>query len=159
VTTPDGLERWLRLLTERGAADLFLVAGFPPALRLNGVVTPLPEDPLEGEEIEAAVLPLLHPQALQRYQSAGSADISLRRNGLGRFRVNLHRERGRAAATIRALPAKPPSLDELGLPSQVEQLTRLHHGLVLVGGRPGPERRPPLRRWWMRSIGEMRSTS
>jgi Tfp pilus assembly pilus retraction ATPase PilT len=137
VTTPDGLDRWLRVLTERGAADLFLVAGFPPAVRLNGVVTPLPEDPLAGDDIETAVLPLLHRQALQRYQSVGSADISLRRTGLGRFRVNLHRERGRAAVTIRALPAKPPSLEDLGLPPQVEQLTRLHHGLVLVGGATG----------------------
>jgi twitching motility protein PilT len=137
VTTPDGLDRWLRVLIERGAADLFLVAGFPPAVRLNGVVTPLPEDPLEGDDIEAAVLPLLHQQALQRYQSAGSADISLRRTGQGRFRVNLHRERGRAAVTIRALPVKPPSLEDLALPPQVEQLTRLHHGLVLVGGATG----------------------
>jgi Tfp pilus assembly pilus retraction ATPase PilT len=99
------LDRWLRVLTERGAADLFLVAGFPPALRLNGVVTPLSEDPLESDDIEAAVLPSLHPQALQRYHAAGSADISLRRDGLGRFRVNLHRESGRAAVTVRTLPA------------------------------------------------------
>jgi twitching motility protein PilT len=131
------LDRWLRVLTERGAADLFLVAGFPPALRLNGVVTPLSEEPLESDDIEAAVLPSLHPQALQRYRAAGSVDISLRRDSLGRFRVNLHRERGRAAVTVRALPAKPPSLGDLGLPSQVEQLTRLHHGLVLVGGATG----------------------
>jgi twitching motility protein PilT len=73
---------------------------------------------------------------LSRYRDDGSADISLRRDGLGRFRVNLHRERGRAAATIRALPSKPPLLADLGLPPQVEQ-TRLHHGLVLVGGATG----------------------
>jgi len=137
VETPDGLDRWLRVLTDRGAADLFLVTGFPPALRLNGVVTPIAEDALESDDIEAAVLPSLHPQALQSYRSAGSADISLRRTGLGRFRVNLHRERGRAAVTIRALPVKPPSLGDLGFPPQVEQLTRLHHGLVLVGGATG----------------------
>src|SRR5687767_841023 len=133
----DLLERLLRELVARGAADLFLVPGFAPAIRLNGVVTPMPEPPLEGDAIEAAVRPLLHPQALERYRNDGSADISLRRVGLGRFRVNLHRERGHGAATIRALPAKPPLLTELGLPSQVEQITRLHHGLVLVGGATG----------------------
>jgi twitching motility protein PilT len=101
------------------------------------VVTPLQEAPLEGDAIEAAVLPLLHPQALERYRTDGAADVSLRRTGLGRFRVNLHRERGRAAATIRALPATPPLLSDLGLPTQVEQITRLHHGLVLVGGATG----------------------
>jgi twitching motility protein PilT len=51
--------------------------------------------------------------------------------------VNLHRERGRAAASIRALPLHPPQLAELGLPASVEQLTRLPHGLVLVGGPTG----------------------
>jgi twitching motility protein PilT len=137
MDTPDSLERWLRALVSSGAADLFLVSGFAPAIRLHGVVTPLPEPPLDGDVIEAAVLPLLHPQALERYKSDGSADISQRRPGLGRFRVNLHRERGHAAATIRALPAQPPLLADLGLPPQVEQITRLHHGLVLVGGATG----------------------
>ena len=113
------------------------MAGFPPAIRLNGVVTPLREEPLAGDEIEAAVLPSLHAQALQSYRTIGSADVSLRRAELGRFRVNLHRERGRPAATIRALPVKPPSLADLGFPPQVELLTRLHHGLVLVGGATG----------------------
>jgi twitching motility protein PilT len=137
VHSPHNLDRWLRVLTERGAADLFLVTGFAPAIRVNGIVTPLSESPLASDEIEAAVLPLLHPHALQTYRSAGSADISIRRDGLGRFRVNLHRERGHAAVTVRALPAQPPTLAELGLPPQVEQLTRLHHGLVLVGGATG----------------------
>ena len=134
---PDTLERWLQALVSHGAADLFLVSGFPPAVRMNGIVTPLPQPPLDGAAIEAAVLPLLHPQAVEHYRSDGSADVSMRRPELGRFRVNMHRERGRAAATIRALPSEPPLLAELGLPSQVEQITRLHHGLVLVGGATG----------------------
>src|SRR5262245_26119537 len=108
MTTSDDLERWLRALVSRGAADLFLVPGFPPAIRLDGLVTPMAESPLEGDAIEAAVTPALHPQALERYRNNGSADVSLCRTGLGRFRINLHRERGHAAATIRALPAKPP---------------------------------------------------
>ena len=137
METSDNLDRWLHVLVDRAAADLFLVAGSPPAIRVSGVVTLLAEDVLRGEDIEAAILPSLHPQALHSYTSHGSADVSLRLPGVGRFRVNLHRERGRAAATIRALPAGPPLLNELGLPPQVEQLTRLHHGLVLVGGATG----------------------
>ena len=50
----DALERWLRALSSHGAADLFLVAGFAPAVRVNGVVTALPEPALEGDAIEAA---------------------------------------------------------------------------------------------------------
>ena len=137
MDTSDTLERWLRIVVSRGAADLFLVSGFAPAIRLNGVVTPLPEPPPAGEDIEAALLPILHPQALERYRTAGSADVSLRRAGVGRFRINLHRERGRAAAALRALPQRVPRLSTLGLPPSVELLTHLPRGLVLIGGPTG----------------------
>src|SRR4051812_17978874 len=127
------MDRWLPILVERNAADLFLVAGFPPAIRIDGVVTPLSETPLDGDEIETAVLPLLPQHAVKAFHEHGSCDTSLRREGLGRFRVNLHRERGRAAATVRALPVKLPRLADLALPEQVARLSSLPHGLVLVG--------------------------
>jgi twitching motility protein PilT len=131
------LEAWLAVLRGRNASDLYLVAGLPPAIRLDGVVRPLTEPPLDGDDIEESVLPALPPHAAERYRRNGTADASLRRAGQGRFRVNLHRERGRAAASIRALPIDPPQLGELGLPPAIEALTHLTHGLVLVGGPTG----------------------
>ena len=131
------LEEWLAILRTRAASDLYLVAGVPPTIRLNGVVCPLAEPPLDGDEIENAVLPALPIHAVDRYRRHGIADASLRRSGRGRFRINLHRERGRAAASIRALPLSPPQLAELGLPEGVESLTKLSHGLVLIGGPTG----------------------
>ena len=137
--SPDAsrLEEWLAILRARGGSDLYLVSGVPPAIRLNGVVRPLAEPPLDGDEIENAVLPALAIHAVERYRRHGIADASLRRSGRGRFRINLHRERGRAAASIRALPLNPPQLAELGLPEGVEALTKLSHGLVLLGGPTG----------------------
>jgi twitching motility protein PilT len=137
VADTGALDRWLGILIDRHAADLFLVAGFPPAIRIDGVVTPLDAGPLDGQDIEAAVLPSLHHHALATYRATGTTDTSLRRQGMGRFRVNLHHERGRPAATIRALPVRPPLLSDLGLPDQVTRLTQLPHGLVLVGGATG----------------------
>jgi twitching motility protein PilT len=131
------LEEWLAIVRTRGASDLYLVSGVPPAIRVNGVVRPLAEPPLDGDEIENAVLPALPMHAVDRYRRQGIADASLRRSGRGRFRVNLHRERGRAAASIRALPLNPPQLAELGLPEGIETLTKLSHGLVLIGGPTG----------------------
>jgi twitching motility protein PilT len=131
------LDRWLAELVGRAGSDLLLVAGAPPSLRIDGRVTPLSEPPLSGEEIEEAVLPALVRPARARYREAGIADASHAVQGLGRFRINLHRERGRAAATVRALPASPPRLATLGLPGSVEMLTRLPRGLVLVGGPTG----------------------
>jgi twitching motility protein PilT len=131
------LEEWLTIVRARGGSDLYLVAGAAPAIRLNGVVRPLEGPPLDSDDIESALLPALPPHAIDQYRRRGSADASLRRSPGGRFRVNLHRERGRAAASIRALPLAPPQLAELGLPAGIESLTRLAHGLVLIGGPTG----------------------
>jgi twitching motility protein PilT len=131
------LDEWLDALRGAGGSDLYLVAGIPPAIRVNGAITHLPEGPLDGEEIEDAVLPALPAHAAAYYRANGLADASIRRGAGVRFRINLHRERGRAAASIRLLPARPPQLAELNLPPSVEALTRLPHGLVLIGGATG----------------------
>jgi twitching motility protein PilT len=131
------LERWLHALRDRGGSDLLLVAGAAPAVRLDGQVTGLDATPLDGADIEDAVLPALPAHAQHQYREGGTADASFALAGLGRFRINLHRERGRAAAAIRALPRQVPRLADLGLPSELEQLTRLPRGLVLVGGPTG----------------------
>jgi len=131
------LERWLGLLASRNGSDLLLVAGAPPSIRVDSKVIPLAEGPLDGLDIEEAVLPALAPHARRQYREARIADASFRISGIGRFRVNLHRERGRAAAAVRLLPARVPRLATLGLPPTVELLAQLPRGLVLVGGPTG----------------------
>jgi twitching motility protein PilT len=133
----DQLDGWLKTLIARGGSDLLLVAGAPACIRAKGVVQKIEEAPLEGSEIESAVLPALTSHALGRYRQAQIADSSYRVAGLGRFRINLHRERGRAAAAIRALPQRVPTLRELNLPPSVEGLAHLPRGLVLIGGPAG----------------------
>lgn len=133
----QGLNHWLGLLVERGGSDLLLVSGSPACIRLKGEVLNLDMRVLESAEIEAAILPALSAHGGQQYKEVQIADSSYRVNGLGRFRINLHRERGRAAAAIRALPTKIPTLRELSLPPVLESLTRLPRGLVLVGGQAG----------------------
>jgi twitching motility protein PilT len=131
------VERWLRLLAGRNGSDLLLVAGRPPSLRVDGRVHGLAEGPLDGVDIEEAVLPALPPHARGVYREARIADGSFRVAGIGRFRINLHRERGRAAAAIRMLPTRVPRLSTLGLPDAIGSLAQLPRGLVLVGGPAG----------------------
>src|SRR5439155_19113039 len=85
----------------------------------------------------AAVVPALAAHARRAYQERGIADSAFRAPDLGRFRINLHHERGRAAAALRRLPPTVPRLSSLNLPLPVEALTRLPRGLVLVGGPTG----------------------
>ena len=131
------LEDWLAEVVRRKGSDLLLVAGAPPALRIDGLLNPIGAAVLDGDEIESVLTPLLPPHAASQYRDTGIADASLRLPALGRFRVNLHHERGRAAAAIRVLPSRVPTLAELNLPPELEQLSRLGRGLVLIGGATG----------------------
>ena len=131
------LEQWLRLVAERGGSDLLLVAGAPPAVRIDGRVLRLDAGPLDGDDIEEAVLPVLLPHAKEQYRQAGIADASFRIQGLARFRINLHHERGRAAAAVRMLPVRVPRLASLGLPPGIEQMATLQRGLAILGGATG----------------------
>jgi len=131
------LEPWLRMVADRGASDLLLVAGEPPALRVNGRIARTDFAPIDGVDIEEMVLPELPPHAQRAYRDAGLADAARKVPGIGRFRINLHHERGRAAAAIRMLPAKVPLLASLDLPAGTEALARLPRGLVIVGGATG----------------------
>jgi twitching motility protein PilT len=131
------LDRWLEALVARGGSDLLLVENAPPCVRVQGEVKKLEPVALDGPDVEAAVLPALPRHAVQQYRESGIADASYRIEGVGRFRINLHRERGRAAAAIRALPSKVPALQDLHLPPAVAQLAHLPRGLVLIGGPAG----------------------
>src|SRR5262245_17344154 len=116
------LDRWLSLLPEHKASDLMLVADVPPSLRVDGRVCALDEPALQGAAIEEAVLPALPAHAARQYREMGITDASYALAGVGRFRMNLHHERGRAAAAIRMLPTRPPLLAELDLPPGLEAL-------------------------------------
>ena len=131
------LKELLVQLTRRGGSDLLLVAGCEACIRVNGEVEKIGNHKLTGPEIEELVKSTLSSAAAEQYRNTRIADSSYREAGIGRFRVNLHRERGRAAATIRALPAKVPALEDLGLPAEVANLAGLRRGMVLIGGAAG----------------------
>ncbi len=131
------LDQWLETLVAKGGSDLLLVENAPPCMRVQGEIRKLEANTLDGGDIEAAVLPALSRHALEVYRESSLADASYRIEGVGRFRINLHRERGRAAAAIRALPARVPGLQELHLPAAVANLAHLPRGLVLIGGPAG----------------------
>jgi Tfp pilus assembly ATPase PilU len=85
------LHGWLEAVVAREASDLLLVAGAPPSARIHGVVVPLDDGPLSGDEIEDAVLPALPAHARRQYRDSGIADASVRTSDGTRFRTNLHR--------------------------------------------------------------------
>lgn len=120
------------------ATDLILVVGSPPTARVDGRLLPLAdESELDATQLAGLAAALLPEDRLEEVPVEGSLDFSFTIPGQGRFRCNLHRERGYPAAAIRLLPPEPPALDSLGLPDSLADLTRQRHGLVLVTGPTG----------------------
>jgi len=133
---PD-LADWLRQVREQDGSDLLLVAGPPPLARIKGQMARLIGDILSGEEIENAVSPMIPSRLRERYRDGEAIDVGFTLKGLGRFRMNLHRERGRAAAAIRALPSRIPRVADLHFTHDIALLAELPRGLVLVCGPTG----------------------
>ena len=131
------LDQLLHAAAARGASDVLLIAGAPAMLRVTGNLTPLAGAVLEADEVRGLVLPLLEPAQLDELQKRKSVDLSFVRENLGRFRVNIHHQRGTLAASIRLLPSRIPSLESLHLPLSLAKLAERRQGLVLVTGPTG----------------------
>jgi len=134
-------DEWLRRLLEearrRFATDLLLVVDAPPSLRIDGRLEAIGEKNLSSGEAEMLCAALVPPERRDAVGRRGSVDFSFSQGARGRFRCNVHRERGRWAAAVRLFPEKPPDLEALHLPADLARFADLRHGLVLVTGPTG----------------------
>jgi twitching motility protein PilT len=135
--SPRSIESWLRRLRELQGSDLLLVTGAPPVVRVSGRLVPTSELVLGGDDIKAAIMPLVPARLHEAYRSGAAIDVAFTARGLGRFRMNFHREHGRPAAAIRALPLRIPKIADLHFTHDIGALSTLQRGLVLIGGPTG----------------------
>ena len=128
---------WLSLLVERNGSDLHVKVGTPPKVRQSGALLPLDREPLSHDEMEAIGTAIVPPERVERFEAAGEVDFAYSLPGVGRFRVNVFRQRGSVSAVFRTLRFGGPSFDEMGLPEVIRQLADEQRGLVLVTGPTG----------------------
>ncbi len=119
------------------ASDLLLIADVPVTLRIAGALSHSTGPPLTAEGTRNLLLPLLTHVQSQELQRAKSVDLCFSREGIGRFRVNIHFQRGTLAGSVRLLPEKIPTLESLHLPPGLRRLAEARQGLVLVTGPAG----------------------
>lgn len=131
------LEKILSIAVERRASDLILVAGSPVTLRVNGALTAAAGPVISAAELRGVLLPILTPSQSRELEERRSVDLSFVHDTIGRFRANLHYQRGTLAAAIRVLPEQIPSLESLHLPAHLAQLAERRQGLVLLTGPTG----------------------
>ncbi len=128
----------LTILVDRGGSDLHLTTGTYPQIRLHGRLAALTEfEVLTPQDTQRLAYSVLNEAQKQKFEEENELDLSFGIQGLARFRCNVFRQRGAAAAAIRVIPFKIRSFDELGLPPVVAQLADRPKGLVLVTGPTG----------------------
>lgn len=130
------LDHLLAYAAKRGASDLLLIAGAPVTLRIDGQLTPA-GPLLVSESTRNLLMPLLTGRQTEELQRRKSVDFCFTRDAIGRFRANIHHQRGTLAAAIRLLPARIPTLESLRLPASLARLAERRQGLLLLTGPTG----------------------
>ena len=127
----------LRYTVEMGASDLHLKAGNVPFIRVDGELTPTPHPAMSPSDSAGYALSLMPKHKRQEFENSNEADFGYTLSGVGRFRVNVFRQRGMVGLAIRRVRSEVPTIEELMLPSVVAELASAPRGLVLVTGPTG----------------------
>ncbi len=128
----------LRMMVEFGSSDLHVKAGSPPAIRLNGCLRVLQDQPaFTAEETHALALSMMDERLRAEFDTQREADFAYSLHEVGRFRVNVFQQRGSVGITLRRVATERASIEELGLPQIVRRLAEEPRGLVLVTGTAG----------------------
>ncbi|MEC8665639.1 MAG: PilT/PilU family type 4a pilus ATPase [Pseudomonadota bacterium] len=136
MSTPIVLE-YLKVMGEKGASDLYLTVGFPPALRLEGKLVNIRPDPLTAEEVNEIIASMLTSRQRREFETQMELNTSLDVGKYGRFRVNVMQQRQFPALVLRRIISKIPNFSELRLPDILGDLAMEKRGLILVTGMTG----------------------
>lgn len=134
------LEEILKLAMEKGASDIHLKAGIMPVIRKHGALIPLGKDMpnLSSKDLETMALAILDARQKEEFTKFKEIDLGHGISGLGRFRINIFKQRGSVRMVIRAIPDRVPTVADLNLPETIEKLVAQHErGMILVTGATG----------------------
>ena len=134
---PIEMQELLQLVFDRAASDLHLKCGQPPILRVAGKLLRSQLSALNKDDVQRLVFSMLTSDQRKALEQNYELDCSFGIEGIGRFRVNVYRDRGNYAAALRVISSRIPTLDELGLPSICLEMAQKPRGLVLITGPTG----------------------
>ena len=131
------IDRFLKLMKDRGASDLHLSVGRPPIFRASGRIEPIRFRVLDDTYYQELIRPITPPHLWREFAEGGDADFAYEVPGVARFRVNLFKQERGMGAVFRIIPTKILTLDQLGMPPAVRKIVGMQSGLVLVTGPTG----------------------
>src|SRR3984885_3750426 len=127
----------LQEMIKQNASDLHLKVGRPPTLRVQGELEALPLAAMRPEDLKSLAEQVMSPRQVKELAENKEADFAIGVPGIGRFRVNVYQQRGTIAYALRSIPYQTSTVEELNLPTIVEQISLKPRGLVLVTGITG----------------------
>jgi twitching motility protein PilT len=136
MSTPN-LHQLLKAMLDKGASDLHVTVGSPPALRIDGQLVPLRLEPLSPVDTKQLCYSILTDAQKLKFEEEQEIDLSFGVKNLARFRSNVFMQRGAVAGAFRMIPFKIVPMQELGLPPVIEDLCQKPRGLILVTGPTG----------------------
>ncbi|RKX21342.1 MAG: type IV pili twitching motility protein PilT [Candidatus Zixiibacteriota bacterium] len=131
------LKQMLVEMLNRKASDLHIRVGVRPHLRINSNLEQIATDPITIDGMEKIVTQILNEKQMERYKRKNEMDLALSVAKLGRFRINLYRQRGTSGIAIRAVNTQVPTFEELNLPKIINKLSNERRGLIIITGTTG----------------------
>jgi twitching motility protein PilU len=127
----------LRRLVERKGSDLFLTAGFPPAVKIDGEIRPQTERALTADQAATLVRAIMNDRQSKEFDATKECNFAIAPPGIGRFRVSTFMQQGQVGCVIRMINATIPTFEELDLPPVLREVVMSKRGLVLLVGGTG----------------------
>ena len=131
------MNQLLTMMVGRHGSDLFITAGFPPAIKVDGKVTPATTQVLTPQHTVELVRAIMNDRQAAEFEATKECNFAIHPSGIGRFRVNAFIQQGRAGLVLRTINTKIPTMEELVLPAVLKDVTMSKRGLVLFVGGTG----------------------
>ena len=127
----------LRLMMAKKASDLFITAGFPPAMKIDGKITPVTNQALTAQQAKEFTRAIMNDKQASEFDATRECNFAIGMPGVARFRVNAFVQRGLAGLVFRTITTKIPTIEELGLPEIIKEIALTKRGLVIFVGGTG----------------------
>ncbi len=131
------IDKMLKIMSDRGASDLFITAGVPPSIKLHGKMTPISTQSLSPDQARELVLGVMNEGQRREFAERRECNFAISARGVGRFRVSAFQQRNFAGMVLRRIETKIPEVDDLGLPEIVKDLAMTKRGLIIFVGATG----------------------
>ncbi len=127
----------LQLMIEKHSSDLFITVGFPPAIKIDGKITPVSKTKLTAENTKALTYAIMNDRQLKEYEATKECNFAINPAGIGRFRVNAFVQQSNTGMVLRVIETDVPTLERLGLPEVMREISMTKRGLVIMVGGTG----------------------